>query len=269
MGFKYINRPRGGSYRAFDSDVVTWQSAVVANGGSVSLSRLIIVDQFVFAEKQAGNWALTDDYWGLWAENSAQALTSLKQRRLATTVNSPVFTADRGFQGDGATSYINTGFVPSSHSTAMGINSVRLTGYERTSAGGSGATAGLNATTNRAIHIRSAGASVAANSSGLSTFTLASTTGLIAVSRRAATLTDVYSFKNGLSQTKTGDTSAIGTSLPDQALYVGCLNNGGTAAIFRGTQIGFVSIGASLNDLQEINNFNNVQAWATAIGAQI
>ena len=61
---RFLNRSRGGGARAFDSDVLAWRDAVVANGGSVSLARLVVVDQFVFAEKAAGLWALTDDYRG-------------------------------------------------------------------------------------------------------------------------------------------------------------------------------------------------------------
>ena len=91
MPISHLNRVRGGADRAFDADVLSWRDAVVANGGSVSLARQIVVDQFVFSEKEAGNWALTDDYLGLWAENAAQALTSLKQRRLATALQEQAF----------------------------------------------------------------------------------------------------------------------------------------------------------------------------------
>lgn len=71
MPITLLNRMRGGGDRAFDADVLAWRDAVVANGGSVSLARLIVVDRFVFNEKASGTWTLTDDYLGFWAENAA------------------------------------------------------------------------------------------------------------------------------------------------------------------------------------------------------
>lgn len=63
MPITVLNRMRAGGSRAFDADVLSWRDAVLANGGFVSLARLVIVDQFVFSEKAAGLWTLTDDYW--------------------------------------------------------------------------------------------------------------------------------------------------------------------------------------------------------------
>ncbi len=269
MPITVLNRMRAGGSRAFDADVLSWRDAVLANGGFVSLARLVIVDQFVFSEKAAGTWALTDDYWGLWAENAAQALTSLKQRRLGTAVNSPTFTPDRGYAGDGSTSYIDTGFNPSVHAVAMTPDSVRLVAYERTYVGGSGCTAGVNSTANRALSIRSAGASMAANGTAATFSVSLPGVGMIVSARRGPLVSDQVGFKNAISQARSVDAPALGTSLPVLPIFVNAVNNSGSPALFRATQVGFLAAGAALSDAQELAQYSNVQAWASSVGAQV
>lgn len=269
MPITVLNRMRGGGSRAFDADVLSWRDAVVANGGSVSLGRLIVVDQFVFSEKAAGLWTLTDDYWGFWAENAAQALTSLKQRRLATAVNSPTFTPDRGYTGDGSTSYLDTGFNPSLHAVAMTTNGVRLAAYERTYVGGSGCTAGVNSSLNRALNIRSSGASMAANGAPATFSVSLPSVGMIASARRGPLVSDQVGFKNSISQARSVDASAVGTSLPVLPIFVHCVNNSGSPALFCATQVGFLAVGAGLSDAQELAQYGDVQVWASSVGAQV
>jgi len=252
-----------------DPDVLAYAGAVVANGGTVSTARYPILTAFVGAEKAAGTWALTDDYWGLWAENAAQALTSLKQRRLGTAVNSPTFTPDRGYAGDGSTSYIDTVFNPSLHAVAMTPDSVRLVAYERTYVGGSGCTAGVNSTANRALSIRSAGASMAANGTAATFSVSLPSVGMIVSARRGPLVSDQVGFKNAISQVRSVDASAVGTSLPLLPIFVHAVNNSGSPALFRATQVGFLAVGAALSDAQELAQYNNVQAWASSVGAQV
>jgi hypothetical protein len=93
------------------SETTSWQAQVVTNGGAVSAARFIIVNNFIAAEKAAGTWALTDDYWGLWAEDTIGARPR-QQRRMGGTL-APRPRAARGYTFDGATNYMNTPYVPS------------------------------------------------------------------------------------------------------------------------------------------------------------
>ena len=267
--------PSGGSIRAFDEDVVLWRDAVVANGGSVSLDRLIIVDQFVFSEKNAGTWALTDDYWGFWAENAIQALTSLKQRRLATAVNSPTFTADRGYTTDGLTNYLNTGFVPSTSAVSMSTNSVHVESYQRTNVASGGNSIGGGSGSNRSIRILNrdvAGTSALVDANSASgTFTLPATTslGLTQGGRSGTLTTDTYGAKNGVAMTRTITPSGVGASLPSHGLYIGGYNNAGTYIGGLASSFGYASTGAALTGAQLLARYTNVQAWATSVGANV
>jgi hypothetical protein len=85
MPIAFLNRARG-STRAFDPDVLAWRDAVIAKGGSVSLARLIVVDQFVFSEKTAGLWPLTDDYLGFWSSIESVAVLSVTPRDATSVV---------------------------------------------------------------------------------------------------------------------------------------------------------------------------------------
>lgn len=277
MPIQFLNRVRGGSSRAFDSDVLAWRDQVVVNGGSVSLARLIIVDQFVFSEKASGAWALTDDYWGLWAENAAQALTSLKQRRLASAVNSPVFTADRDYTTDGAASHVDTGFVPVSHALVATGTNLRLSLYIRDTVLSTTAfAAGASATSSRSIRIKprasSNGCSVEIGTGNTpSAHALPSPTalGYIAGSRDASAVGNYYGYKNGVAMALTANPLAFGTTLADASIFIGGSNSVGSLALPRATSMGFMSFGTTLSAGQEATRYSNVQAWATAVGAQV
>ena len=269
MAFRYLNRPRGGSTRAFDTDVLAWEAAVVANGGSVSLARRIILDQFVFSEKASGAWALTDDYWGLWGENAEQALTSLKQCRLAVATNSPTFTADQNYTFDGVSNYINTGFVPTVNGVALTGLRTRIAVYDRTNVSSAGISAGAVTSGVVVVRIstRNGANTIARVTSGDATLALpaSNSQGFTAVSRDNSTTINGY--KTGVALTPV--TIAVGSTLPAFALYIGCANNSGTAGNFRAAATGLVAIGGPLSAAQELAQYAAVQAWATSIGANV
>jgi hypothetical protein len=250
-----------------------WEAAVIANGGSVSLARRIIVDEFVYAEKAAGNWALTDDYHVFWAENSAQALTSLKRRILAVAYNVPTFTANRDFTTDGATSYIDTLFVPSTDAVSMTASSVHLEIYERTNLNTNTYAIGVTNTSNRQLAIRpriAAGTTMSANSGG-TTYTLPALTslGLTQVGRNGPLVGDIYGAKNGVDMVVSVPAGAVAITLPINSIFIGGYNNVGVLAVPRPNSYGFASYGAALNGTQRLARYAAVQAWATAVGANV
>lgn len=273
MAILFLGPINNQSGRAFDADTLAWEAAVITNGGTVSLARRIIVDQFIFDEKASGAWALSEDYWGLWGENEPQALTSLKQRRLATALNTPTFVADRHYLFDGLSNYISTGFIPSTHATVMTATSVHLEVYERTDLSVNSTSVGLSSTGGRIISMRprsTTSAFVSANST-TATFTLPSSSslGLTQGGRNGSLATDTYGSKNGVTMTRTVDPTTLGASLPVDGLYIGCLNSAGTPSSFRGASVGFAAIGAALSTAQMLARYNAVQAWATSIGANV
>lgn len=259
-------------FGSIDASARLWAATVATNGGSVSRARLKIVSKFITKEKAAGNWALTDDYWPLWGEDAPGALTSLKQLRLATVTAAPTFTVDRGYAFDGATNYIDTGFIPSSMAVAMTGSNMRIAVYERTNITTTSVAAGTNDSTTKNLFIRPrTGASATtggldADGTAVYASSVTDSRGLTAISRTAATVFEGY--KNGVS-TGTVVPASNATVLPTRTTLLGVLNNVGTPASFRACSLGFVSVGASLTAAQELAAYSNVQAWATAIGANV
>src|SRR5260221_11632840 len=104
----------------FDPATIAWVSAVIANGGTVSPARRQVVDVLIKGLKLDGTFTKLDRLWMLCAENQVSALTDMVGLTLATAVNAPTFTTDRGYTFDGATNYISTGYNPS----LVGVNYV-------------------------------------------------------------------------------------------------------------------------------------------------
>ena len=247
-----------------DPDVAAYAAASGATG-----SYLDAVSVFISAEKASGTWYLTDDYWPLWAPNATQALTSLKQRRLATAVNSPTFTADRGYAFNGSSQYIDTGFIPGTHALVMSTSSVHAEVYELTNVSSSGASFGANSGAGRAIGINARNGTAATGSPNMTggTFTLGTATsvGLTQTGRTGGALSDLYGAKNGVDLSPAAAATVLGASLPGHSIFIGAQNNSGAAGQYRAAEIGFVACGAALNAAQRLARSNNVQAMAAVV----
>lgn len=202
-------------------------------------------------------------------------MTSLKQRRLATAINSPVFTQDRDFTFDGATSYIDTGFVPDTHALSMATSNLHTEIWERTSLGSvSGSSSmGVSSGSSRAIRINPLNAggviSAANGTTAIYTLPVATSVGLSQAGRNGPLMTDSYGSKNGVAMTRTQDLTSVGASLPGHSIHIGGQNTLGAYGGGRAASVGYVSWGAALGGAQCLARYNAVQAWATSVGAQV
>lgn len=107
----------------FDADAAAWRAAVIAASGAVSGQQMAYVNALVQGLKAGGAWYVRDDYALYAAENSTQALITLKLRLSQTATNSPTFTANRGYKGDATAAYIDTKWNPGSGSPQYTKNS--------------------------------------------------------------------------------------------------------------------------------------------------
>lgn len=91
-------------------------AAVVARmANAPSTSRKWLADRLVDSLVSAGVWAKLDALYILAAPDAQAArLNWIGANYPLTEVNSPAFTANRGYASDGATSYLRTGYVPGS-----------------------------------------------------------------------------------------------------------------------------------------------------------
>lgn len=99
-------------------------------------SRKGLINDLIVSLKDAAVWERLDGLY-LLAAHDAQAarLNWVADEFNLNAMNSPVFTADRGYQGDGSSAYLSTGFVPSAAAGAGSLyqlNSAHLGGWNRT-----------------------------------------------------------------------------------------------------------------------------------------
>ena len=79
-----------------------------------SASRIAAIDLLITTLKAASIWSKLDVLQVYAAADQQAALLNWVSTSFnASVVNAPTFTADRGFNGNGTTSYVNTGFKPS------------------------------------------------------------------------------------------------------------------------------------------------------------
>ena len=102
-------------YDVVNIETMSWLANVAWWSGSsstVSSTRRHLVDDLITGLKTDGVWSKLDRLWLFAAENTYSALFDIVRNQSATLVNSPTFTTDRGYTGDGAAAYINTNFNP-------------------------------------------------------------------------------------------------------------------------------------------------------------
>ena len=245
------------------AETSSWVAQVVTNGGTVSAIQQARVDLVIAALKAASLWTLIDDIWWLAAQSSIQALTSLKGLRLAVATASPVFLQTRGYTFNGTSSYIDTTFNPSTMGVAMTGSSLRIGVYNVANVNSNNISAGVRVASSSSLYgISTRVSNTTAQINLLNNSVTFSVTlpandsrGYSVGNRSAGPVFTMY--KNG---TSAGTYTPGGniTVLPAAKLYIGCQNNNGTAAFFRGDSTSWVDVGGSLTSGQEATMYGIV-----------
>lgn len=213
-------------------------------------------NQLVLDLKTSGAWDKLDTFANFATNGSSQfALIDWKRLSLMTAINSPAFTVNQGFEGNGTSSYINTNFVPSTalkyslNNCSFGYYAysvLNVSGFKinigARNSGSSGLTYEVgNYAENLFINTNNALSGVLSNSSlnlGLRHFNRVSSAG------------SNYYNSTGL----VGSNTNISGTLSSRAFFLFCLNNSGSAGFFSNTDMSFFFAGASL--VSENNAFN-------------
>lgn len=179
-----------GPYRSIDPDAAAYAAAMTV---APSAARVALFDALVRALKAAGLWTRLDLFYLLAAHHEQAGRLNLVApgTHTCTAVNSPGFLADRGFAGDGTTSYLSTGLNPSLGGTRFALNDATLFAWSLSDFTGSGADIG-SGTATRLIG-RSGGALAARANAGVTTSTsVANSLGLFGWTRNAAAGHDFF-----------------------------------------------------------------------------
>jgi hypothetical protein len=193
---------------------------IAAMTNKPTAARQSLINYTIYNLKKSGFWARIDKLlvFACHSNDAGEALLDWKNPSLnpALAVNAPTFTIDRGFTGDGASSYVNTKFTPST----QGVN------YQLLSA--SYIYWFLNPTANYC----SAGASAASiDNRYYDTYAAMNSTGIVSIANydksgfKGATRTDNTQFTVFDNLTSTIATSSTSASLSAREQWVLCNNS--------------------------------------------
>jgi hypothetical protein len=230
------------------------------------------INTLVTALKAGGVWTLLDELWVMAAHDAQAAGLGWKRYKNLTAVSSPTFTADRGYAGNGTTSYLNTGFVPSTDGVQYTLNDASFGVYSRTDTSANVRDMGTRiASSNAQSNImarwndnRAYGKNNTNPPASYVGFSVAASTGLF-VARRTSATTDT-GWRNGVKLvTETRTSNALSTF----SFFICGMNNGGMISTPTTRQYAAAFVGASMSEAQQLSLYNALQAYMTAVGAQV
>ena len=145
------------------------------------------------------------------------------------------------------------------------LNSVHISYYSRTNSSGTEIEMGVGLADGLFIEARTAGISYyRIHSSALLTHSDADSRAFYLANRTASNLMNAW--KSG---TKLATSGGASTAKTNGNLYIGALNNGGSASFPTGKQCAFSSIGDGLTDAEAANFYTAVQVYQTSLSRNI
>ena len=223
------------------------------------------IDTLVGALKTAGVWTKMDAFVVLAAHDAqAASLNWVDASNYdVSLVAAPTFAADRGYTGNGSSSYISTQFnAATAVSPKFVQNSAHYMFWSRTTTGSSNVDMGV---TNAAISCRNAtdlfphrvntgtGYTIAGNTDG---------SGCFITSRTGALTANNFGQRNGVTGTSSG--GAVSNAVNNEVVRV--LGRAGTVS-FSARQCAAYSIGSGLTEAEGAALYTALQTYMTAVGA--
>lgn len=226
-------------------------------------TRKSLINTLINSLKSAGVWTKFDGLYLAGHTSQATSLNWVSSSYNLSAVNSPTFTTDRGYTGDGGAAYLDTGFNPASSTFKMTQNSAHIAVYSRTvAASTTDREAGqlLATTTSLAVFFATASSLRGAiNGSALSNYGSSLTTGVGHALLNRVNSTNQDGYKNGALLQSNAVSSAAMTS----ANLVFLRNS----AQYSVRQLSAMHMGGGLTSTEISNLYSAVNTYLTAIGA--
>jgi hypothetical protein len=114
-----------------DPDAITLIAAMTT---APDAARQTLISDHIIALKAAGIWSQLDTYYMMAAHHEQASRLNWKSPGNFTLVANGgiTFTVDRGWQGDGSTGYLDTGWIPATHGVNYQLNDASFGVYSRT-----------------------------------------------------------------------------------------------------------------------------------------
>ena len=247
----------------FDADAQAFFDRVTAAGGTLSTTEKNATNQLVLDMKSAGIWSSMKAIYPMVGASAAACAQNLKSSSFTGTFSSGWTFASTGVTPNGTSAYMNTNFL---ESTNLTLNSQHISVYTRTNISGlmcdigaetpGGSQSNIYSNFSNGFYPR-----VQAGNGGTPINLV--TQGLFMANR--VNSTDVQGWKNTTKYTITNASVALNLF----TLYIGAVNNTGSASNFSPRQNAFASIGDGLTDTQASNFYTAVQAFQTTLSRQV
>lgn len=239
-----------GQNNSFDADYQAVLNRATALGYTLpSASQQIKQNNLVLALKAGGIWNKLDVLY-IFANDGGSNFSTLNWKSplnfQATLINTPTFTTNQGFTGNGTSSYINTNFIPLVNGVNYTLNNASRYLYLYTG-GASSSLDGTDTSINNIQFSNSVAQRINSSNSLNSTFSFATGTPTKSIHRTSSTNVELF---NGTVQSSKTQTSV---ALPATNQYI--LRNG---TLYGDSKVSFYAIGASLvsENTAFVNAFN-------------
>jgi len=255
---------------AWDSDALTYFSAITNAGGTISAAQKVAVDTFAKKLKSDSVWTLYEKIAPMVGGTSNSHSVYLKGTGSITWTNEPTHDAN-GVTFDGSTSFGNTGFDPSAGSI-YALNSANLTVVIPTSSatniGNDNYYTGVIGVNNGRASIYRASATVIQSQglnnagAGMALF-FADERGVAITTRTASGAQKAYFWQNtaaiGASASGTSTDTQASVASPNSSIYIGARNNNPLAVNHANYTCSGWAVGSGFDDTQALNARD---AWA-------
>ena len=236
-----------GAAPSYDADAAAYFAAMSSGPDD---TRKGLINQLVLDLKSASLWAKLRGVQLLAAHDEQSGRVDLVlPSRVAAKVNLPTFLTDRGFTGDGVSSYLDTGIADS----AGWQNDVSFGAWVNQA--GSGGALWWNTNNSRLLPNVSARAR---SSTDMSLTGAGSALGLWMVNRSASAATQTY---------RNGSALASGSSASSAPTAVNLHTHRSSSGAYGTHRIAAVIVAASLDATEQANLATHMSTYLTAIGA--
>lgn len=245
--------------------------------GTLTYTDKTNIDNLIVAGKSHGWWNKMDLFYVFAiGTNSTDALLNWKSTSFAATnVNSTSWTAYQGFTSNGSSSYLNTNYKPITNATNYSQNSASVGVYIRTNnatidiTNGNVEIGNMGADANYSIQLfprytPSGNAYTRLNSSALTNGVVPTAAGFLISSRNNASSVNLY--KNG---SPLATSSSASTTIRDIDIFVCGCNRSGSSPVYGINQVAVAFLGSGLSADDVTNISNDVNAYMTAVGANV
>lgn len=254
---------------SYDADASAYFAAMSVQPDA---TRKDLLNTLIVGLKSAGVWTKLD-WLDIKAAHDAQAarINAVTPAQVGTAVNSPTFTTDRGYTGDAATSYLNSGWNPATASSPKFVQNSCSMGVWLGTDANSNTQDDIGVSPRATINgRRSAAAAFGANLQSATndisgTISPSSSVGLSSWSRNGAATAEM--FKNGVSVgAKTSTSSAI---FNGNFFFLAANNSAsvGNPTRFSPRRQQAAYWGQYLTEAEHLAIYNLLATYMTAIGA--